>query len=128
MMDETLKNIMKKAVVATLVLTVYGLIIKKPSIYFGMVSGCMVSILNFYLLIKDTKKYIAISNKAQRIAFAGYLKRYFISGILLFIMIKIGVDYFFGAVLGILLVKFIILFTQFYNIAKERLKTIFNKK
>ncbi|BDU50008.1 ATP synthase subunit I [Haliovirga abyssi] len=127
-MDKVLKNVIKKAVVVTLVLIIYGLIIKEPSIYFGMASGCIISILNFYLLINDTKKYIAISNKVQRIAFAGYLKRYAISGILLFIMIKIGIDYFFGAVLGILLVKFIILFTQFYNIAKERLKMIFNKR
>ena len=123
-MEKILKNTIKKAIIITLIFLVYGILVKSPAIYIGMVSGSIISILNFYLLIKDTSRYVLMASKVERLAFFGYLKRYVISGILLLIMIKIGIDYFFGAVLGVLLIKFIILSSQFYNIVKDTLKKI----
>jgi hypothetical protein len=121
-MDKELKNIVKTALIMTIVMAVVGLSIKDAVLYIGLMMGAIISIGNFYLLERDIKKIVKSGDKAPKYAFSGYMKRYMIT------IIVIGAFgmYFKEAVVamipGLFLVKISIYLNQIIKYIKAFIK------
>lgn len=121
-MDAQIKAIFKNSIITSIVILIYGLVVQEKAVYIGLVSGCILSIFQLYLIYRDTKIAIYSGKSAAKIAFAGYLKRYALSFILLFLMLKLDFACFAGAVIGLLLSKLMI----FTNLIKKQIIKIKN--
>lgn len=117
-MDIVFKKIIKIAVIIAVLILIYGLIIQEKNIYIGFFGGTIVSILNFYLLIRDTKISIKSRKAGFRSGVFGYIKRYFIYIVFLTIMMKIEFPCFLAAVIGLFVVKLVIICLQFVEYIK----------
>ncbi len=104
-MDQ-IKQVMKRAGITSLIILVYGLIIREKAVYIGMFLGSLVSILCFYMIYLEA---ITTSVRGASIggSVIGYLKRYVIYGGILW-----GAVYFYGlpmlisTAVGLLNIKF----------------------
>lgn len=124
-MDKELKLIIKKSLITSLIILLYGLIVREKAVYVAMFSGSLVSIAAFYLIIKDTEYIVHSGRGSYKTAVIGYIKRYALYGIFLFIMIKIDISFFALSILGLLNTKFNILLEKvafnFLNRLKDRM-------
>ncbi|MGM0508777.1 MAG: ATP synthase subunit I [Fusobacteriota bacterium] len=117
-MDKLFKKIIKRAGIITVLVFLYGFLIQEKSVYIGFTSGAVISIINFLILIRDTKKALKQENHTFRYALTYYLKRFLLVVILLGVMINIDMAHFLSATLGVFLVKFIIIWFQLKNYIK----------
>lgn len=114
-MDE-IKNLIKRGSITSVVILVYGLIIKEKIVYIGMFIGSLLSILSFYMICMDVKS-IAAKGGSYKAGIISYLKRYVIYGLALGIA-----TYFFGigmmlsTAIGLLNIKFNIYLMVLYKI------------
>ncbi len=121
-MDKELKNIVKTALIMTLVMGIVGLFIRNVVVYTGLMVGAAISILNFLMLQRDIKRIVKSGEKAARYAFTGYMKRY------MFTIIVIGLFgiYFNEAVVavvpGLFIVKISIYLNQMIKYIKALIK------
>ncbi len=120
------KIIFKRMLITIFSVFIYGIIFQIKYVYIGCTSGCLVALLNFYLLSKDVKNITFTRNikYAKRVAFLGYLKRYFIymaylGGLIYFL----GFDFFVSGVIGLFAVRFNI----YILIISEKIKNFYNK-
>lgn len=124
-MDKDLKLIIKKSFITSLVILIYGLVVREKAVYVAMFSGSLVSIAAFYLIIKDTEYVVRSGRGSYQTAILNYIKRYALYGIFLFIMIKIDISFFALSILGLLNTKFNILLEKiafnFLNRLKDRI-------
>ncbi len=124
---EEVKIIFKRMIMTTIILFLYGIIFQIKYIYFGCVSGCLVALLNFYLLSQNVKAvaYTKDVKYAKKIAILGYLKRYFIYMIYLALIIYcLGFNFFIAGIIGLLMLKFNI----YILIISEKIKKFHNKQ
>ncbi|MGL5902026.1 MAG: ATPase, partial [Cetobacterium sp.] len=73
-MDE-LKVIMKRGLIAAIVILIYGVLSKNEYLYIGMFIGAILSVIGFYMICLDAKASLA-SNSPFKVGVIGYLKRY----------------------------------------------------
>lgn len=124
-MDE-IKNLIKRGSITSVVILVYGLIIKEKIVYMGMFIGSLLSILSFYMICMDVKS-IAARGGSYKAGIISYLKRYVIYGLALGIA-----TYFFGigtmlsTAIGLLNIKFniylMVLYKNFIKFKSKYLK------
>ncbi|MGL4867035.1 MAG: ATP synthase subunit I [Cetobacterium sp.] len=121
-MDE-LKVIMKRGLIAAVVILIYGVLSKNEYLYIGMFIGAILSVIGFYMICLDAKASLA-SNSPFKVGVIGYLKRYVLYGIFLAIAAKFyGFPMLVSGVIGLLNIKINILaLTLFNNIKKFKSK------
>ncbi len=117
-MDIVFKKIIKIAIIIALLILIYGVIIQEKSIYIGFFGGIIISILNFYLLIRDTTISIQSRKAGIRTGVSGYIKRYLIYIVFLSIMMKIEFSCFLAGVIGLFVIKLVIICLQFLEYIK----------
>ncbi len=118
--------IFKRMLITIFLVFIYGIIFQIKYVYIGCTSGCLVALLNFYLLSKDVKNitFTRDAKYAKRIAVLGYLKRYFIymtylGGLIYFL----GFNFFISGVIGLLSVRFNI----YILVISEKIKKFHSK-
>ena len=102
MRDLRNRVIKKAALYAVIVFAVSFFIKRQFSI--GLLLGGLVSILNFLLLAKQVESF-ASGKKFLVFGFFGYIIRYLLMGLVLFIAIKIDLWAFFGCALGLFMIR-----------------------
>lgn len=118
-MDE-IKSVIKRAAVTSLIIIIYGLIVREKTVCIGMFGGSIISIIAFYMLCIDVKVTVAVGNGSYKVGILSYLKRYVIYGAALG-----AAAYFFGmgmllsTAIGLLNVKFNILIMVLYRKIRE---------
>lgn len=120
---EEVKIIFKRMIITIILVLLYGVIFQIKYVYIGCTSGCLVALLNFYLLSENVKSiaYIKDTSYAKRVAVLGYLKRYFIYMLYLGVLIYfLGFDFFISGVVGLFSVRVNI----YILIISEKLKKI----
>lgn len=94
----------------------------------GYIFGGLIGILNFMQLAKTMEKAVTMHPaKARSYASVRYFIRYAIVAIVLIVALKADYIHALAVVIGLLLIKFIILFTNLFN-DKEYYKRIFKRK
>ena len=112
---EEVKKIIKNSTITSLVILIYGVLIRSREVYIGMFGGSLVSILCFYMIYIDVKTSI-IKGENFKSGVLGYLKRYAI-----YLLVLAGASHFFdlammlGTAIGLLNVKFNILLVVLYK-------------
>jgi hypothetical protein len=105
-MNQEIKKVLKNSMITSIIIFVYGLIIRSPVIYLGMFGGCVVSWIGFYSICLEAEAAVK-NNNPFKVTVTGYLKRYFIYGLYLGMLIKfLGIPTFLGGALGLLNIKF----------------------
>lgn len=120
---EELKKIIKRGIIASIVILVYGVITLNKYVYIGMFIGSVLSVIGFYMICLDAKSSLA-SNSPFRVGVTGYLKRYCLYGVFLGVMAKyFGFPMLVSGVIGLLSIKInILVLTLFNNIKKFKSK------
>ncbi|HKL43041.1 MAG TPA: ATP synthase subunit I [Clostridia bacterium] len=130
-LSETRNNVIKWTFVAGFVIIVIILIMienQKFQLIAGVIFGTLIGILNFLELEKTLIKSAKMTpNKAQSYATKKYFLRYGIAGVVLLISIKASYINIAGTVIGLLLLKFVIMFTNLFN-DKKYFKRIIGKE
>lgn len=94
----------------------------------GLIFGLAIGILNFLELSRTLNRAVTLPpEKAQAFATRKYFVRYVIYGVVLWVSIKAPYLHVLGTVLGILLIKGALLFTQLFN-DKRYFLNIFKRK
>lgn len=124
-MDE-IKRVIKNSLITSLIIFIYGLVIREKIVYIGMFLGSLTSILSFLMICLDVKSIVAIGGGYKAGIFS-YLKRYLIYAVLLGIM-----GYFFktgmllSTTVGLLNIKFniylLVLYKKFIKFKNMYLK------
>ncbi len=128
----TVKEIEKKiiyfacieAVVASIVLVV---LYKENSFNYilSLLFGFGIGVLNFLELSRTLTRAVSLSpDRAQSFAIRKYILRYLIYAIVIFVSIKSPYLHILGTIIGILLIKISIFFTQLFNNKKYFLNII----
>ncbi|MEA3423798.1 MAG: ATP synthase subunit I [Bacillota bacterium] len=82
----------------------------------GIVFGALLGVLNFYdLSLTLIKSSSMNSGKARNFVTAKYMFRYVVVGIVLLVSIKADYIHVLGTIAGLLLNKFVIIFTNLFN-------------
>nr|AAM94906.1 i-protein [Ilyobacter tartaricus] len=104
-MNQEIKKILKNSMITSIIVFIYGLVVRSPAVYLGMFGGCIISWLGFYSICLEAEAAVKIPSFQRTVT--GYLKRYLIYGIYLGILIKFwGIAAFLGGALGLLNIKF----------------------
>lgn len=106
-MKELRNRIIKKSLIYCLILSFAGVFIFKE-FSLGIILGTGISILNFWLL---ERQILALVTQKLNLFFGffGYIIRYLLMAAILFLCFKISRTTFFGAALGLFMVRFAIL-------------------
>ena len=130
-LSETRNNVIKWTFVTCFVIIVIILIgvkSQKFPLTLGVIFGTLIGILNFLELEKTLIKSAKMPpNKAQSYATKKYFFRYSITGVVIFVSIQVTHISVVGTVIGLLLLKFVIMFTNLFN-DKEYFKRIIGKE
>lgn len=120
---EELKRIIKRGIITSIVILVYGILTQNKYIYLGMFLGSLLSVVGFYMICLDAKSSL-VSNSPFKVGVVGYLKRYLIYGVFLGISTKyFGFPMLVSGVIGLLSIKLnILVLTLFNNIKKFKSK------
>ena len=118
-MNTDIKKILKNSIITSLIVFVYGILIKSNIIYIGMFIGCLISIGAFYNMYLDAEAAVRSTN-AFKITLGGYMKRYIVYGVFLGLLMKyLGTSVAIGGAMGLLNIK--------ANIALMTATTFFRK-
>lgn len=127
----TRNKVIKWTFVASLFIIVIIMIAiksQKIPLILGVIFGTLIGILNFLELERTLIKAAKMNpNKAQSYATRKYFLRYGITGVVLLISIKASYISVIGTVIGLLLLKFVIMFTNLFN-DKKYFKRIIGKE
>lgn len=129
-LKRTRNNIVKWTLIASVIILFISLFIfeDKKAIIFGIIFGTSISILNFIELEKSLIKSSQMnSRQAQSYATRKYFLRYIITAIVILISIKASYINVIGTIIGLLLLKFVIMFTNLFN-DKKYFKRIFRRE
>ena len=101
---------------------------KGISIVIGFTFGTLISILTFFELARTTARVVTMDpGKAKGYATRHYFLRFIVTGVVIYISITAPYINAFGTFLGLLLIKFVIYFTNLFN-DKNYFKNIFVRK
>ncbi|WP_319204182.1 ATPase [uncultured Ilyobacter sp.] len=118
-MNQEIKKVLKNSIITTVIVLIYGILIRSPIIYIGMFGGCVISCVGFYSICLEAEAAVR-NNNPFKVTVTGYLKRYLIYGIYLGLLIKfLGIPTFLGGAIGLLNIKF--------NIALMAILTVIKK-
>lgn len=122
---EEIKKIFRGSFLTSGMILIYGMITRNEIVYIGFFLGSLMSMLNLYLMLVDMKR-IVISQNGKKVAILGYLKRYFLYGLLLLIMVKLGrLPMLLGGAVGLLNVRAnIYRLTLISNLKKWKVKNL----
>lgn len=130
-LSETRNNVIKWTFVAGFVIIVIILIMinnQKFQLIAGVIFGTLIGIFNFLELERTLIKSAKMApNKAQSYATKKYFLRYGITGIVLLVSILASYINVVGTAIGLLLLKFVIMFTNLFN-DKKYFKRIIGKE
>lgn len=105
-MNQEIKKVLKNAAITSIIVLIYGILIRSDIIYIGMFGGCIISWIGFYSICLEAEAAVRNDNPFRATA-TGYLKRYLIYGIYLGVLIKFwGIPTFLGGAIGLLNIKF----------------------
>ncbi len=105
-MNQDIKKILKNSIITSVIVLVYGILIRRFAVYIGMFGGCVISWIGFYSICLEAEAAVKNDNPF-RATVTGYLKRYLIYGIYLGILINFfGIPTFLGGAIGLLNIKF----------------------
>lgn len=94
----------------------------------GLTFGVLISMVNFFELARTVHQSVLLPpKKAHSYAVRHYFIRFIINALVIFISIKAPYINIFGTVIGLLLIKFVIYFTNLFN-DKEYFKKIIRRK
>lgn len=120
-MNQEIKKVLKNSMITSIIVFIYGLVVRSPVVYLGMFGGCIISWLGFYSICLEAEAAVK-NNNPFRVTVTGYLKRYLIYGIYLGILIKFwGIAAFLGGALGLLNIKFNI-FLMTFTLVIQKIK------
>ncbi len=105
MADNIRQRIEKKALFIGAIMILGGLILKQPGFGMGVALGALTSILNFRLIAKKVELITAQQGQNPAVFFIGYLFRYLLMGIILWVCINRGLPYFSGAACGLFAIR-----------------------
>ena len=122
---EEIKKLFKITIIVTVVTFLLGLIFQNKYLLFGISGGCAISVIALYMLSQDSKA-IAYSKDvkvAKRIAYIGYVKRYFLHLLFLGALLYFTNDFqfFLSGFIGTLNVKLSIYFMSILKKIKSLL-------
>lgn len=94
----------------------------------GLTFGVAISMVNFFELARTVNQSVLMpAKKAHGYATRHYFIRFIINAIVIFVSIKAPYIDIFGTIIGLLLIKFVIYFTNLFN-DKEYFKNIIRRK
>jgi len=94
----------------------------------GLTFGVVISVVNFFELARTVHQSVLLHpKKAHGYATRHYFLRFIINAVVIFISIKAPYINIFGTIIGLLLIKFVIYFTNLFN-DKEYFKNIIRRK
>ncbi len=94
----------------------------------GLTFGVVISVVNFFELARTVHQSVLLPpKKAHGYATRHYFIRFVINAVVIFISIKAPYINIFGTIIGLLLIKFVIYFTNLFN-DKEYFKNIIRRK
>ncbi|MDP0492932.1 MAG: ATPase [Fusobacterium sp. JB021] len=103
---EQLKKIIKRSLRASIIILIYGILIRNPVVYIGMFVSSLVSVLTFYMLCLETES-ILFSNNIKRNTFISYGKRYLLYLLTFLVMGYFGgLQYIAAAAIGLFNIRF----------------------
>lgn len=105
-MEKSLKIIIKRAFITSIIILVYGLIMNEQAIYVSMFVGSIISIFAFYTLIRDAEYIIYTKSNAFKTTMIGYLKRYLMYGVFLYLTLRYHFSWGILGAVGLLNIKF----------------------
>jgi len=114
-MNKELKLVFKNSFITTIVIFIYGLLIRQNSVYIGSFAGAFLSIVNLYWIYKDSEVVIYSKNSSTKQGLLSYGKRYILNGIFLALMMYIDLQWLIAGALGLLVVKLNILLIMFMH-------------
>lgn len=112
------------------VLAVLGLLIMDQGTPYimGLIFGAAIGYLNFLLLGSTLKRAVMLPPaKAQSYTTSRYFIRYVITGSVIYVSIVSPKVHVLGAIIGLLLIKFVVIATNLFN-DKRYFKNIFKRK
>lgn len=112
MADNIKQGIEKKALLIGAIVALAGAPFKLFGFSIGVVLGALISVFNFRLLAKKVELIAAGIGKPAAI-FLGYIFRYILMGIVLWICINRGFSYFLGAACGLFAIRVAIYIDSF---------------
>ncbi len=121
-----LKVLIRRSIITSIIILIYGLVIREKVVYIGAFFGSLISILSLYMIKWDVEAVLNTGTPV-RVSMVGYVKRYLIYGIFLVVLMYFGHNLFFGGVLGLLNVKFNLLLNtviQYVNKLKVKISKI----
>ena len=121
-----LKVLIRRSIITSIIILIYGLVIREKVVYIGAFLGSLISILSLYMIKWDVEAVLNTGTPV-RVSMVGYVKRYLIYGIFLVALMYFGHNLFFGGVLGLLNVKFNLLLNtviQYINKLKVKISKI----
>lgn len=100
---EDLKNkVIKKALIVSGIIFLASVFIK-PEFSLGLLIGAMISVVNFFLLAQQVKK--VVEGKFLFFSFFGYIIRYLLMAVALYVSIRINIWVFVGCAVGLFMVR-----------------------
>lgn len=104
-MNNDIKKIIKNSIITSLIIFVYGILVRSNIVYIGMFAGSLISVGAFYSIYMEAEAAVR-SNNAFRITLGGYVKRYLVYGIFLGVLLKyFGTPMCVGGAIGLLNTK-----------------------
>lgn len=112
---EDIKKIIKNSLITSIIILVYGLIVRSKEVYGGMFLGSLISIFCFYTIYLDIKNLL-LRGSSFKNGFLKYLKRYSIYCVSLGTSSYFfGLEMMLGTAIGLLNIKFNILLMVLYK-------------
>lgn len=85
-----LRIIFKRAIITTIIILCYGLVVQKKEVIIGMFSGALISVVSLYMLSIDVKNIVMSGEGTYRRGVIGYFKRYLLYFLYLMVMGFLG--------------------------------------
>lgn len=130
--DFKVKNTLKKAIILTIIIEVFGILAGYRQIYFGVGLGGVISILNLFMISLDVPAVLKSGGAAVKSSYIRFFKRYLIIGGILFIVVNMGFREFIGLCAGVLIVRIIIIYdnvvVSYFNEIKNKVKKYIGKE
>ena len=104
-MNSDIKKILKNSIITSLIVFVYGILVRSDVVYIGVFIGSVISVVCFYSIYMEAEAAVRSTN-AFRITLTGYMKRYLVYGVFLGVLLKFfGTSMGVGGAMGLLNVK-----------------------
>ncbi len=109
-MDESIKKIIIWSAAGLLIVEIIGVILKLEEIYIGFLLGGAIAILNFYMIAGDMNVVVRTGERAKRVAYARFIRRYLIVFLIISIAFFVfNFKNFIGLICGLFIVRFMII-------------------